>query len=187
MHYHPLNADKLDCRQFKWRLDAVLDERQQPEQDSQLRTHARHCPDCAAWMREQTSALSALESLADANCPPDLAFRVVQSFAAQRRHPALWRRWAVAALSVAAGLLLLVLIWRNGDIERRQPHMPITTQSPLPAYELLAREADNWKTKQLGVVGEVAHGFKPVTSSVYTALNNLWRALPGSESAQRTL
>jgi hypothetical protein len=43
------------------------------------------------------------------------------------------------------------------------------------------------KSHQLVVVGEVAEGFKPVTSSVFTALNTLWRALPGSESAARTL
>jgi predicted anti-sigma-YlaC factor YlaD len=191
MRYHELDVEKIDCRRFKARLDAVLDERRRPEQDRQLRSHARHCPDCAAWMKSQTTALAALESMADENCPADFAFRVLQSVEPVRR-PARWRRWAVTALAVAAGLLLAILGWRSPETAPNRPQTPMAKQSPaVPPYEIIAREtehfADDFKAHQLIVVGEVAEGFKPVTSSVFTALNTLWRALPGSESAARTL
>jgi len=100
MHYHALDVGKFDCRKFKARLDVALDERRRPEQDAQLRSHARHCADCAAWMKSQTTALAALESMAVEECPADFAFRVLQSVEPLRRPPR-WRRWAVAALSLA--------------------------------------------------------------------------------------
>lgn len=95
-------------------------------------------------------------------------------------------------MAVAAGLLLAILAWRSPDAAPSRPETPIVEQSPavLP-FEKLARETEhfavNLRSHQLVVVGEVADGFKPVTSSVFTALNTLWRALPGSESAARTL
>jgi predicted anti-sigma-YlaC factor YlaD len=192
MHYHGLEAGKIDCRRFKARLDALLDERRRPEQDAQLRSHARHCPDCASWMESQTMVLAALESMADEQCPADFAFRVVQSIDADRHRWSHWRRWAVAALALAAGLLLAFLGWRSPETAPNRPEAPMVKQSPpVPPYELLARETEyfavNLKAHQLVVVGEVAEGFKPVTSSVFSALNTLWRALPGSESATRTL
>jgi predicted anti-sigma-YlaC factor YlaD len=193
MRYHELDAEKVDCRRFKARLDAVLDERRRPEQDAQLRSHARHCPRCASWMKSQSVALAALESIAPEECPVDLAFRVLQSVDADRRRPVVhWRRWAVAAMAVAAGLLLAILGWRSPDAAPNQPEMPVAKQSPTePPYEIFARETEhfavNLRSHQLVVVGEVADGFKPVTSSVFTALNTLWRALPGGESAARTL
>jgi len=182
---------RIDCRRFKARLDSVLDERRRPEQDAQLRSHTRHCPDCAAWMKSQTVALAALESMTDAECPADFAFRVLQSVKPIRR-PARWRRWAAAALAVAAGLLLAILGWKSPETAPSRPDTPMAKQSPtVPSYEILARETEhfavNLKDHQLIVVGEVAEGFKPVTSSVFTALNTLWHALPGSESAARTL
>jgi predicted anti-sigma-YlaC factor YlaD len=196
MHYHALDVGKFDCRKFKARLDVALDERRRPEQDAQLRSHARHCADCAAWMKSQTTALAALESMAVEECPADFAFRVLQSVEPLRRPPR-WRRWAVAALAVAAGLLLAVLGWRSPEVAPNRPETPIAKQSPavpspaVPSYEILARKTEdfavNLKSHQLVVVGEVAEGFKPVTSSVFTALNSRWRALPGSESAARTL
>jgi len=191
MRYHELDAGKVDCRRFKARLDAVLDERRRPEQDSQLRSHARHCPECTSWMKSQTMALTALESMAAEECPADFAFRVLQSIEPVRR-PSHWRRWAVAALALAAGLLLAILGWRSPDAAPNQPQTPLANQSPVvQPYEIFARETEhfavNLKSHQLVVVGEVADGFKPVTSSVFTALNSLWRALPGSESAARTL
>ena len=191
MRYQELDAGKIDCRRFKARLNAVLDERRGPEHDSQLRLHARHCPDCASWMKSQTTALAALESMADEECPADFAFRVVQSVEPVRQ-PSRWRRWAVAALALAAGLLLAVLGWRSPETTPNRPETPVAKQSPaVPTYELLARETEhfavNLRSHHLVVVGEVAEGFKPVTSSVFTALNTLWCALPGGESAARTL
>jgi len=191
MHYHALDVGRIDCRRFKTRLDAVLDERRRPEQDARLRSHARHCPDCAAWMKSQTIALAALESMVGEECPADFAFRVLQSVEPVRR-PGLRRRWAIVAMSVAAGLLLAILGWRSPEVAPNRPQTPIAKQSPVvPSYEILARETEhfavNLRSRQLVVVGEVADGFKPVTSSVFTALNTLWRALPGSESAARTL
>ena len=190
MHYHGRDIESLECRQFRARLDLVLDERLRPERDPELRAHARRCSNCAGWMKAQTRALAALESMADAECPADLAFRVVQSHEPDRRRPLHWRRWTIASLAIAAGLLLAILSWRSPEANR--PETPLAKQSPpVPPYELLAREtqdfAFNLKAHQLVVVGEVAEGFKPVTSSVFSALNTLWRALPGSESATRTL
>jgi predicted anti-sigma-YlaC factor YlaD len=193
MRYHELDAGKVDCRRFKARLDAVLDERRRPEQDAQLRSHARHCPGCASWMKSQTMALAALESMAPEERPADLAFRVLQSVDADRRQSVVhWRRWAVAAMAVAAGLLLAILGWRSPDAAPNRPGTEVVEQSPaVRPYEILARETEhfavNLRSHQLIVVGEVADGFKPVTSSVFTALNTLWRALPGGESAARTL
>jgi predicted anti-sigma-YlaC factor YlaD len=191
MRYHELDVGKVRCRRFKERLDTVLDERRRPEQDAQLRSHARHCPDCDSWMKSQAMALAALESMPDEECPADFAFRVLQSAEPVRR-PLHWRRWAVAALTVAAGLLLAILGWKSPERAQNRPETPIAEQSPaVPPYEMLARETEhfavNLRSHQLIVVGEVAEGFKPVTSSVFTALNTLWRALPGSESAARTL
>src|SRR5262245_43986354 len=173
MRYHELDLGKIDCRRFKARLDAVLDERRRPEQDAQLRSHARYCPDCAAWMKSQAMVLAALESMADEECPADFAFRVLQSVEPVRR-PSRWRRLAVAAMAVAAGLLLAILAWRSPDAAPNRPETPVAQQTPaVPPYEILEHFAVNLKSHQLVVVGEVADGFKPVTSSVFTALNSL--------------
>ncbi len=47
--------------------------------------------------------------------------------------------------------------------------------------------ASDITSPQIALAGEVVEGFKPVTRSVYGALQNLWRTVPGRDVARVVL
>jgi len=132
MRYDRLHRDEIDCRKFKARLDSVLDDRQDPDADSELDAHIQRCPSCADWMAAHTELLAAMPNdsakvsdgsilhslnVRDAIVPrPDFALRVLQVVEGERQRRNRWRRWQIAALAVAVGLMIAILNWRSPDV-----------------------------------------------------------------------
>ena len=116
----------------------------------------------------------------------DFGIRVLQSVNAERRQKNRWRIWTAASLSVAASLAIAMFSARHAEFDA----VPGTSAREWRPHEMansIAAEAGRLTNKQFVLVGKMADGVRPVTSSVYSALNNLWRALPGSELAHAVL
>src|SRR5262245_39137682 len=182
MHYAGLS-----CAEFKMRLDEVLDARRQPDRDQQLRDHARRCAKCAQWMDDHKVLLATVGEIAGESPRPDFSFQVLQAVEIQQRQQRR-RVWRAALLALAAGLLIAAVGWRIPRGSQLPQELANEGQPPTFAYASIVVDlASSLTTKPTRLAGEVAEGFKPVTSSVYTALHTLWRTLPGSESAQKVL
>lgn len=86
-----------------WLLD---DEHLTPEQERELRTHLRICPDCAALARSNL----ALRAAPVVPAPQGFTLRFQQRLAAQRKAEAKRARLGIALLALSgAGALLLAL------------------------------------------------------------------------------
>jgi hypothetical protein len=164
MQYDESDHGELNCAGFRSRLDAVLDSRRSPQLDLPLRAHARRCRQCASWLATQTELLEALPEICGPKARPDFALQVVQTVEISCQ----WRqrrvRRAIVCAAMAAGLVIAIA----GFSGRREPDGAVNSQllsrsSKIPAVVL----------KQMD---EVTQDFKPVSGSVYTALNAIWLA-----------
>ena len=175
----------MQCGEFRTRLDSVVDARRSPEQDRQLSAHARHCPDCAQWMADYGALLDEINLAPTPALGSDFGLGVLQAANAHRQQKKRSRIWIATALSVAASLLIAVFVAQHSQ----SGTAGFSTQEFQPGVfaNSIAAKTRSLTNKQIVLVGEVADGFRPVTSSVYRAFNNLWRALPGSELAHAVL
>jgi hypothetical protein len=116
----------------------------------------------------------------------DFGIRVLQAVDADHRQKKRSRIWIAAGLSVAASLAITVIGSQRAELGGRAVAPLREIWSP-DVTSSIAAEAGRLTNKQIVLVGKVADGFKPVTSSVYLALRNMWRALPGSDVADAVL
>ncbi len=188
----------MRCAEFRVRLDAVLDARRAPQEDAELNSHARHCPKCFDWMNCQADLLSAISSVAEVTPRPDFSVRVLQQLEVCRRQETKRRRFVISSVALAASLLLAVLFpWRSVNWfqpEETLIHSPraIDTAAGMENHYLRLAQttrhlASDITSPQIALAGEVVEGFKPVTRSVYGALQNLWRTVPGRDVARVVL
>ncbi|HEY2761903.1 MAG TPA: hypothetical protein VGI75_14200 [Pirellulales bacterium] len=132
--------DSIDCRKFKAELNAALDARANPADDSELCAHADVCPDCADWLQTQSTIFAAIPVHAATSwnevfaAPPDFALSVLQLIETEKRRERKTRRITVGVLALAAALLIAVLNW--------QPHQPDAGLTPSPAAPKLTVAAD---------------------------------------------
>jgi hypothetical protein len=125
----------MHCSDFHHRLDALLDDRENPAADSLLAAHAANCHMCRGYLDEQTALLAGLSQLKVPSLDSAFAQRVV-ALAAAKVHPARapWplRRisWAlgVALSSAAAMLLAISAVWYS-----HRPALTIADASSAPA------------------------------------------------------
>jgi anti-sigma factor RsiW len=187
----------MHCETFKSQLNNVLDERLNPQTDSSLRAHALRCGECAELLDMHGELLSTVRQLPAVAPRADFAFRVMAAFeadsAARKSVDPTTRRWSsrwlTGILAVAAALGFVVVSWdgsnpKPGDLARPQ----VVGQSPrevavISAPLSVSHSAADLEQHREWVAG-LAQGIKPVTSSVYTALQTIWRTLPASELAQ---
>jgi hypothetical protein len=164
MPYEEFEQPELNCAAFKSRLDAVLDSRRSPQLDLPLRAHARHCRTCAQWLATQTELMDVVQMGNVPELRPDFALQVVQAAEIQRRRQQRGLLRAVASLAVAAGLLIGVTMLRSPAPRVATGNGEVATASPgIPPGVL----------KQ---VSQVSQDIKPMSGSVYTALNAIWLA-----------
>jgi anti-sigma factor RsiW len=164
MRYEESEHQELNCAAFKSRLDAVLDSRRSPQLDLPLRAHARRCRTCAQWMATQTELMDAVQVGSVPELRPDFALQVVQTAETQRRQQKRGLRRAVASLAVAAGLLIGVTVMKSPTLQDANHDSEVATTSPAIPPEVLKQ------------VGQVSQDIKPMSGSVYTALNAIWLA-----------
>ncbi len=187
----------MRCAEFRVRLDGILDARCSPQRDPELRAHARHCPKCAEWLAGHDELLAAVPDLPMISPAPDFGLQVLQELAQVQRQSNHRKRLAQLTMALAAGLLIALASWRSlsvfqGDSVPKFVNHPALGAVAFEAHYLQLAEttrnlAGNITSPQVELAGEVAEGFKPVTRSVYSALHNLWRILPGSDVAQTML
>jgi predicted anti-sigma-YlaC factor YlaD len=187
----------MRCAEFRVRLDGVLDARRAPQRDPELKAHARHCPKCAQWMAGHDELIATIAELPTISPAPDFGLQVLQEFAQVQRQRIRRQHLAHWSMALAGGLLLALISWQNlnlyhaDSIPKIGSHPALGTVAFESHYLQLAETtrnlAGNITSPQVELVGEVAEGFKPVTRSVYSALHNLWRTLPGSDVAQAML
>ena len=187
----------MRCAEFRVRLDGILDARRSPQRDPELKAHARHCPKCAEWMAGHDELLAAVPDLSMISIAQDFGLLVLQELAQAERLRIRRKRLSQLTMALAAGLLIALASWRSlgvfrGDsVAKFANHPAFGTIAFETHYLQLAKTtrnlAGNITSPQVELAGEVAEGFKPVTRSVYSALHNLWRTLPGSDVAQSML
>ncbi len=164
MRYEEFEQAELNCTAFKSRLDAVLDSRRSPQLDLPLRAHVRRCRSCAQWLATQTELMDALPVGSVPELRSDFALQVVGTAEIQRRRQQRGLRRAVAALAVAAGLLIGVTVMRSPAPSNVANQEEVAVASPGIPPEVLKQ------------VGQVSQDIKPMSGSVYTALNAIWLA-----------
>ncbi len=164
MPYEEFEPQKLNCAAFKSRLDAVLDSRRSPQLDLPLRADARRCRPCAQWLATQTELMDAVQVGGVPELRADFALQIVQAAVTQRRQQKRGLLRAIASLAVAASLLIGVTVMRNPAPRDANHDGEVVATSPgIPPGVL----------KQ---VGQVSQDIKPMSGSVYTALNAIWLA-----------
>jgi hypothetical protein len=203
----------MRCDEFEQQWNEALDERQLPQQNPALTAHAALCPHCAELL--STSDLLARAFPTRAAVVPSLGWReatvraAVQGLAepADDALPSALaapsspnRRW-YAALAVAAGLLLAILVGQalnrpGNDAAPQPPPEQIVTTPPAPpvldktssgtpaveapSESRLALASLN--REQLSWVGyQVSDGLRPVTMGVSNAWQSIKRPLHKSE------
>src|SRR5262245_44290628 len=108
----------MHCSEFHRRLDALLDDRQNPAADPKIAVHAGDCEGCRQYLNDQTALFAGLSRLQTPALDSAFSRRVVALAAAEIRPArAAWplRRisWAigVALTSAAAMLLAISTVW----------------------------------------------------------------------------
>jgi len=108
----------MHCSDFHHRLDALLDDRQDPATDPLVAAHSARCESCCEYLHQQTALLASLSRLKVPALDSAFAQRVVALAAAEvrpARAPSPLRRisWAVcvALTSAAAMLMAISVVW----------------------------------------------------------------------------
>jgi hypothetical protein len=191
----------MHCEKFKSRLNVVLDERLNPRREPSLRAHARRCSECADLLEMHTELLSAVRELPSVSPRADFSFRVMAAFEAStapaaqpvtptpnvstpRRVSRSSSKWFAGLLAAAAAVGFTMVSWNGtGPASGIDADAPTVVHvNPGSVGVIPATMADNLDL-QKALISDLTEGIKPVTSSVYTALQKVWRTLPASELA----
>jgi len=153
----------MQCEEFEDRINAVLDRRERPEWDSELRLHCETCPECRELAAAYGATLDGFYTLCasavqtDRAVPADMADRVLANLAlpvgtdqlgtepiveVRRRQSrtALRAALAVVSLSTAAGLLIAFLPGSQHpatELERKSSASP-QVAAPMPEPSTVA-------------------------------------------------
>ena len=184
----------MNCTEFETRLNELLDQRRSLTGDRLLAEHATGCAECAQLAAEYSILVATMAKLpqeaflSEKSLRPEFSLEVLKSLELREVGQAGWSRKkvlrsAAIAMAAAAAVLVAVMNWPRPEGDGQLPGGTTTvattsSQSILLAgeWELLVRDA---AAERMGWMGDVAEGFRPVTQSLYSALNALRRALPG--------
>jgi hypothetical protein len=159
----------MDHEKFQQRLNAVLDKREQPQQDAQLRQMADVDGDCAETLEATQLLLESVELLKHPTVRPDMADRVLASLTVERSPAHRLRIWM--PLCVAAALLLAAIplyrFWNSPDDEQNPTvATPNHTETPPSVVEATDEVGYLVQTHRAGeALGEViwANSFDQLT------------------------
>jgi len=198
----------MQCSEFQQRWQLLLDERERPEFDAQLRDHAEHCSGCAELLDLQEQLFIGLAATRP-SAPDDLAdgtlARLHQSQQSYGR-----RRRAAALISVGLAVAVLLFLYppaatvppvgigttsaivsvdppsRVDFHPASSPEMPGEDRRSLDE-DISAWLRDLWlratAATQFGRMGlqpveQFAEGFEPLASTLNVAINTLRRGMP---------
>ncbi len=193
----------MNCSDFDRRLQDVLDAQAPVDADELLERHAADCEPCREMLDAYAALVTSLEVLELPPPPLDLADRVCAQLPqrAALRHE---RRWLLGLAALAATALLAALPWlyRPAEPDRAGASGPMTSQ-PLGAVaasvaatgqparsrdesnermrvmiESLAGQISDVKLPLDGVNTITTAGFRPIASSLESALTAIRNSLP---------
>ncbi|HEV3136386.1 MAG TPA: hypothetical protein VGZ26_00755 [Pirellulales bacterium] len=145
----------MQCEEFEDRLNAVLDERQRPEADVELRLHCEACLDCRQLAAAYARLLDGFYALAAPEPAGDIAVRVLADLQPPLSSP---RRFAVATMSLAAAAGLLIAVMPLVRSERRASKVWLPTASAATSKQAGSHAAGSLESldvNQLPIVPEL--------------------------------
>ncbi len=195
----------MQCAKFEQRLQQLLDERQNVEQDEVLREHSRGCEACGSVFRAQSLLFAGLKSLPESSLGQDLGVRVLDQLHVDRRKRTN-RRLLLAALATAAAIMIALLPLAGDRVRFRQIDKQagggLALVSPAPQqlpenglseqdaedirllmHELVLRISDQ-RISMFEPVDQLASGIRPLAVTFNFALDALRRTLPGYSQPQ---
>jgi len=195
----------MQCEKFEQRLQQLLDDRKNFEQDDMLREHSRGCDACGWVLRTQSRLFAGLRSFPEPSFAQDLGLRVLDQLRIDRRKRNNKRLW-MAALATAAGIMIALLSLAGDHVRFRQQGqqrgggLALVTPAPrqMPAGRLTEQESEDirWLMHQLILrisdqrfemfepVDQLASGIRPLAVTFNFALDTLRRTLPGYSRPQ---
>ncbi|MDA1050264.1 MAG: hypothetical protein O3C40_07265 [Planctomycetota bacterium] len=197
----------MQCAKFEQRLQQLLDDRKNVEQDEMLRGHARDCDACGKVLHAQSRLFAGLRlhPLPQPLCPKEMGHRVLDQMRIDRRRRSN-RRYMMVALATAATIMIALLPFA-GDRVRFRPKdgrsgggLALVTPAPrqIAVRTLTAQESEDLRVlmhqlmvrlseHRFGIfepVDELASGIRPLAVTFNLALDTLWRTLPGYSERQ---
>ena len=189
----------MQCHEFEARVNQLLDRRALLEADSAIMAHSFVCSRCSEVLSGYQTLLHGLASLSVEDTSCRLADNMLAEVMPARRDSGA-RVWYFC-LATAALILLSVLPWLSGTTEVALPpakpsefevvdagapqHAPAAPQEDLALWPAEKNDryiamAEEIAVRNLTWVEPVAHGLRPVKTSMAAAFNALRRTLPGS-------
>lgn len=195
----------MQCAKFEQRLQQMLDDRQNIEQDETLREHSRGCETCAGILRTQSLLLAGIGSFPESSFGKDLGPRVLEQLRVDRRKRNN-KRMLMAALATAAAIMI-ALLPLAGDRNRfpridEQAGGGLALVTPVPQQpsgnRLSERESEeirllmhefvlqisDRRLTMFEPVDQLANGIRPLAATFNFALDALRRTLPGYSQPQ---
>lgn len=133
----------MQCEAFEYRLQSLLDRRQRPEVDDQLRAHALGCDACRQTLDAQESLFAGLAAFEFATAEPPAAQAIAAHALAEMNPPAgdrktasRWTslRWAAPLIAAAAVVALLLAPFWFGSSDA-QPKADQVAENPISTPE----------------------------------------------------
>ena len=195
----------MQCAKFEKRLQQLLDDRQNVEQDEVLREHSRGCVACGRIWRAQSLLFAGLKSLPESSCDQDLGPRVLDQLRTDQRKRDSRRLW-IAALATAAVIMVAMLplagdrvrFQQNEDVGGGGLALALPAPQQPPESQLSEQESEEIRTlmhqmmlrlseQRLSMfepVDQLNSGIRPLTITFNFALDTLRRTLPGYSQPQ---
>jgi hypothetical protein len=195
----------MQCAKFEQRLQQLLDDRQNVEQDNLLQEHAGGCGACGSVLRTQKQLLAGLRANPEPRFALDLGHRVLDQLRVDQRQRNN-KRLAIAALAAAAVIMIALLPLAGGRVRLQRNHdqgggrlalaNPVPQQSPTRAFtqqeseelrtlvhSLMLQFSDH-RFEMFEPVDQLASGIRPLALTFNLALVTLRRTLPGYSEPQ---
>lgn len=117
----------MQCGEFEDRLNAVLDDRNRPEWDADLRLHCQSCASCRQLAAAYGALFDGFYALATPEAPLDMAARVMAELQPVPVSHARRRALLAAVMATAAALFVAALPLINSW---RTPQQPVVAARP---------------------------------------------------------
>ncbi|MHB1036048.1 MAG: anti-sigma factor family protein [Pirellulales bacterium] len=114
----------MQCAEFRTLLNRLLDQRRPPESDARLRSHARECSECHAFLAAHEALLSGLKGLPMPEPEDGLAERVLLELRPARPARRLLYRFVMPLAAAAAVVVVLTPLWRSAWQNSTGPARP---------------------------------------------------------------
>lgn len=190
----------MQCAKFEQRVQQLLDDRNDVEQDEEIREHAEVCDTCGAYIHAQRRLFDGLRALPATGCSQDIGHRVLDELQLDQRRRAR-KRMRLIVLAVAAGIMIALLPF-GGDRVRylndgeqsdgtlamarpapREEKMRALTEQESEEIRIIMRQfVGRISDHRLGMmepVDQLASGIRPLAMTFNLAFDALRRTLPG--------